>query len=195
LSIDWTITHALNGTLRGHEWLEDPMTFLVNVSIPLIAVPLIALWFLAKPYERSTWRLATASALASSAFALLVNQLASKLWDRPRPFVDHATSLTLFASHSTDASFPSDHASAAFAIAVAVLLFHRRTGLAFLALAAAISVARVFEGVHYPTDILAGAAIGTVSAILVTRLARRAIDPVVAVAQRVTDPVVALVRR
>ena len=170
------------------------MTFLVNVSIPLIAAPLVALWFLAKPYERSTWRLATASALASSALALLLNQVISKVWDRPRPFVDHA-GLTVFASHSTDASFPSDHASAAFAIAVAVFLVHRRTGIAFLALATAISVGRVFEGVHYPSDILAGAAIGTVSAILVMRFAKPLIEAIVAVVQRVTDPVVALVRR
>lgn len=143
---------------------------------------------------RSTWRLATASALASAALALLVNQVVSKIWDRPRPFVDHA-SLAVFASHSTDASFPSDHASAAFAIAVAVLLLHRRTGLAFLGLAAAISVARVFEGVHYPSDILAGAAIGTASAICVTRFVRPVIESIVAVVQRVTDPVVAIVRR
>ena len=119
----------------------------------------------------------------------------SKAWERPRPFVDHAASLTVFSSHSTDASFPSDHASAAFAIAVAVLVFHRRTGLAFLALATAISVGRVFEGVHYPSDILAGAVVGTVSAILVTRLARPVIEAIVAVVQRLTDPVVAIVRR
>ena len=155
----------------------------------------LALWFVARPYTRSTWRLATATALAAAAVALVVNQIVSHLWDRARPFVSHPDGLTLFTSHSTDASFPSDHAAAAFAIAAAVVALHRRTGIAFLGLATAITAVRVFEGLHYPTDVLAGAAIGTASAVAVTKLARPVIEAIVAVVQRVTDPVVAIVRR
>jgi len=171
------------------------LTFLVDVSIPLMVVAAIVPWFAGKPYTRSTWRLATATALASAAVALLVNQVVSHLWNRPRPFVSHPGSLTLFISHARDASFPSDHASASFAIAVSVLLLHRRTGLVLLGLASVISVARVFEGVHYPTDVLAGAAIGTISALLVSWLGRPLLEAIVGFVQRVTDPVVALVRR
>lgn len=185
----------MNSTLEGREWFEDPVTFLVAVSIPLMAAAAIAPWFAGKPYVRSTWRLATATALGSAAVALLVNQLLSHLWDRPRPFVSHPGSLTLFTSHARDASFPSDHASASFAIAVSVVLLHRRTGAALLVLASLISVARVFEGVHYPTDVLAGAAIGAVSAVVVSRLARPLLEAIVGLVQKATDPVVALVRR
>ena len=152
-------------------------------------------WFAGKPYVRSTWRLATATALASAAVALLVNQVVSHLWDRPRPFVSHPGSLTLFMTHASDASFPSDHAAASFAIAVSVLLLHRRTGAALLVLALAVSVARVFEGVHYPTDVIAGTAIGAVSTVLVSRLARPLLEAIVALVQKATDPVIALVRR
>ena len=159
-----------------------------------MAAAAIVPWFAGKPYTRSSWRLATATALASAAVALLVNQVLSHLWDRPRPFVSHSN-LTLFISQARDPSFPSDHASASFAIAVSVLLLHRRTGVALLALAAVISAARVFEGVHYPTDVLAGAAIGTISAVLVSWLARPLLEATVEVVQRITDPVVALVRR
>ncbi len=160
-----------------------------------MAVAAIAPWFAGRPYTRSTWRLATATALASAAVALLVNQIISHLWDRPRPFVAHPGAITLFTSHARDASFPSDHAAASFAIAVSVLLLHRYTGGALLVLAAAISVARVFEGVHYPSDVLAGAAIGAVSAVLVLRLCRPLLEPIVAGVQRATDPLVAVIRR
>ena len=160
-----------------------------------MAVAAIAPWFAGKPYVRSTWRLATATALTSAAVALLVNQVVAYLWDRPRPFVSHPGSLTLFMTHASDASFPSDHAAASFAIAASVLLLHRRTGAALLVLASAVSVARVFEGVHYPTDVIAGAAIGTVSAVLVSRLARPLLEAIVALVQRATDPVIAFVRR
>jgi undecaprenyl-diphosphatase len=171
------------------------VTFLVAASIPLMAVAAVAPWFAGKPYVRSTWRLATATALASAALALLVNQVVSHLWERPRPFVSHPGSLTLFVSHGRDASFPSDHAAASFAIAVSVLLLHRRTGAALVALAAVISVIRVFEGLHYPTDVLAGAAIGCASAVVLSWLARPLLEAVVALVQKATDPVVAVVRR
>jgi undecaprenyl-diphosphatase len=171
------------------------VTFLVGTSVPLMAVVAIGPWFAGKPYVRSTWRLATAMALASAAVALLVNQVVSHLWDRPRPFVSHPGSVTLFVSHAGDASFPSDHAAASFAIAVSVLLLHRRTGGVLLLLAAAISVIRVFEGLHYPTDVLAGAAIGTVSAVVIYRFAKPLLETVVALVQKATDPVVAVVRR
>ena len=61
---------------------------------------------------------------------------------------------------SHDPSFPSDHATAAFAIAFGILFVARRTGWLFLAWAALIGISRVLAGMHYPTDVLAGAVVG-----------------------------------
>ncbi|HTN24328.1 MAG TPA: phosphatase PAP2 family protein, partial [Solirubrobacteraceae bacterium] len=83
----------------------------------------------------------------------------------------------LFARHVADASFPSDHATAAFAIATAVLLRNRRVGAVVLAFAAVLAAGRVAIGVHYPSDVLAGAALGTgASLALYAPAARRRID-------------------
>jgi len=187
--------HALNEALRGRDWLEDPLTALLRASVPVMVVAAVVPWFLGRPYVRSTWRLATANALAAAALALGANQVLSHLWNRARPFVAHPDQVALFVSHARDSSFPSDHAAASFAIAVSFLLLHRRLGLAYLVLAAAIAAVRVFEGVHYPTDVLAGAAIGVAAALLVARLARPLVEAAVALVQKATDPVVALVRR
>ncbi|MFZ0215177.1 MAG: phosphatase PAP2 family protein, partial [Candidatus Dormiibacterota bacterium] len=67
-------------------------------------------------------------------------------------------------SQVKDASFPSDHAAAGFAIAGIVFLRHRRLGLPLLLFGLVMDYARVFVGVHYPGDVLAGTAIGLVSA-------------------------------
>jgi hypothetical protein len=56
--------------------------------------------------------------------------------------------------------------SAALAIAVAIFLRSRRLGWVALAMAALVSVGRVVVGTHYPSDVLAGAAIGTLSALV-----------------------------
>src|SRR5207249_9998191 len=67
------------------------------------------------------------------------------------PFAAHPAA-HVWGSRSHDPSLPSDHASAAFAIAFAVFLFDRVIGSVFLAAAAVIGVGRVFIGAHYPLD-------------------------------------------
>ncbi len=97
----------------------------------------------------------------------------------PRPFVAHPDLVHLFAPHAADASFPSDHATAAFAIAVAILLRNRLWGSVTLAAAALLAVSRVVIGVHYPLDVLSGAALGSAVALaLYLPPARRVTDRV-----------------
>ena len=126
---------------------------------------------------------------------MLTNQVVSHLWERPRPFTAHPLATHLLAPMSTDPSFPSDHAAVAFAIAFAVLAFSRRAGAAFLAGAILIAASRVVVGVHYPTDVLAGALVGWTAALVVTRWCAPVLMPLVRLVERVTDPVVTLVRR
>ncbi len=171
------------------------MTLFAAVSAPIVAVVTVSLWFAARPYGPLRWKLATSSALTATAIALLANQVLAHLWVRPRPFAAHADAVHLLAARTTDPSFPSDHAAAAFAIAVAVLAFSRRVGGALLAVAVLLAVSRVALGVHYPADVVAGAAVGAASALLVVRPGASWVQRVVAVASRVSDPVVARVRR
>jgi undecaprenyl-diphosphatase len=102
----------------------------------------------------------------SASLALGIAQIANHLWARPRPYVAHPGDVHLFIPASVDTSFPSDHATAAFAIAMAIFLRSRRAGWLALAMAALVSLSRVAVGTHYPSDVLAGAAIGTLSALV-----------------------------
>jgi undecaprenyl-diphosphatase len=125
---------------------------------------------------------------------LLTNQVIAHVWARPRPYAAH-TDANLFSAPSQDPAFPSDHASAAFAIGVAVLLYDRVVGAVFLAAATLVATGRVVTGVRYPADVLAGALVGTAAARLVARLGRPLIDRLVRVVERVADPVTTLVWR
>ena len=158
--------------------------------MPLIAAATFALWLFARPGADRKWKLASSSALAAAALALLVNQLIGKLWHRQRPFASHP-SAHVWGSRSHDPSFPSDHASAAYAIAFAVFCFDRVVGSIFLAAATVIAVGRVFIGAHYPADVAAGMLVGLACALLVVRVARPLLNALVRLAERVTDPLLA----
>jgi undecaprenyl-diphosphatase len=102
-------------------------------------------------------------------FALTVIAVALADWsatalkaliDRPRPPLRYAEPKTLVPMPH-DASFPSGHAATSFACAGTLAPFVSRRGqIVLYVLAAGIAYSRVYVGVHYPLDVVAGAAIG-----------------------------------
>lgn len=192
--MDYRLYHRINELAEHHPWLGHAAAALEAWSTPLFALATVCVWLLARPGAARKWKLACGSALASAAVALLANQLIAQFWSRPRPYAAHVDA-TVFLARSPDPSFPSDHAAAAFAIAVAVLLYDRLVGAIFLAAATLVATGRVIAGVHYPADVLAGALVGTAAALLVARIGRPLIDRLVRVVERVTDPVLALLWR
>lgn len=82
---------------------------------------------------------------------------------RPRPCWRHPE-IEMLIAVPTDFSFPSGHTFSSFAAAVSILYWNRRFGIAAFALAAVIAASRMYFFVHYPTDIIAGAVLGSVLA-------------------------------
>lgn len=163
--MDWSILHALNDFLFRNDGVEDPVVFYVNVSEALFAATLVVVFLAAQGARSREWRRAAVAAALSAGLALALGSLISNLVDRARPFVADPGQVHLFVSHSTDPGFPSDHATASFAIAVAILLRKRGWGLVALAAATVLALGRVAVGVHYPSDVLAGAALGSAVAL------------------------------
>ena len=189
--MDWTIFHYLNQLLVGHPLLADELEDFSVWSVPVLAVATLGLWLLGRPGAPSRWKMATASALASAGVALLINQIIAKIWFRERPTTAHPTQAHLFfAAPSSDPSFPSDHAAAAFAIAFAIFFLSRRAGIGFLVAAAAISLDRVLIGLHYPGDIAAGLLVGLATAGLINAVGQRPLRATVAFVSHLTDPLV-----
>jgi undecaprenyl-diphosphatase len=193
--MDLRVFEFLNGALRGRDWLEDFVTAIGGWSVPLFAGATLSLWLLDRPGSALRWRLVTVSACTAAGLGLLVNQAIGHIWFRERPYAAHPGHTELLASPSADPSFPSDHATAAFAIAFTVLFFSVRVGSILLAAAVAIGVSRILVGLHYPSDVLAGAVIGLACAALVTVAARKPVERVTALASKASDPVVGRLTR
>ena len=104
--------------------------------------------------------------LAADVVADLLSTGIKAAVDRQRPHLSHP-----LVKLPTDGSFPSGHTSVAFACAVMLALTVPRLAIPVLVLAAAIGYSRLYLGVHYPLDVLAGAAVGTVVATALRQLA------------------------
>lgn len=193
--MDWSLFHALNGTLEHRDGAQDAAEIFNAWAIFVLVAVAGGIWFVSRPGGSQRSKLAAVSAAISAVLALAINTLLGKLWFHDRPFVDHPRATLLLVHHGPDNSFPSDHASVAFAVAFAVLAFHRRLGAVLVLGAAAIAIDRVFIGVHYPLDVAASLLVGLGSAALVTTLGRPYVAWIVRQLSRLSDPVVAGTRR
>ncbi len=156
----------LNGTLfeeinelAGHVSLADrSMEFAAQYAVIAIALLVAGSWFV-RAGNGADRRIAVYTALASAAIGLGIAVVIQHYYVHQRPFVLRAD-VVLLMRHTADPSFPSEHTTAAFAMAAGLGIYRHRLGLLALALAALTAFSRVYVGVHYPGDVAAGAAIG-----------------------------------
>jgi undecaprenyl-diphosphatase len=163
--VDWSILHALNNFLYHRDAVEDPLLSFVNASEALFLGTLVVICLAAHGPRYASWRRAAVAAGLSAGLALAIGQVIANAVDRARPFVADPSGVHTFSHHAADPGFPSDHATAAFAIAVAIFLRKRSWGIFALIVAAIVSIGRVALGIHYPSDVAAGMLLGTAVAL------------------------------
>lgn len=93
---------------------------------------------------------------------------------RPRPVLDGVPAARQLTTQPRTTSFPSGHAASAFAFTAGVALESPLWGAVLAPVAASVAFSRVYTGVHYPSDVAAGAALGVAAGFVVRRLTRDA---------------------
>jgi len=175
--LEWSVLHTLNNFLYQHDGVEDPLLVYISASEALFVATLVLVFLFANGERFRAWRRAALAAVLSAGVALVIAKVISELVDRARPFVVDPHGVHLFSSHAADPGFPSDHATGAFAVAMAIYLRNRLWGTVALVAAAVLSVGRVAIGVHFPSDVLAGAVLGCgVALVLFAQPLRTRID-------------------
>jgi membrane-associated phospholipid phosphatase len=109
---------------------------------------------------------------SSTAITMGVTLLLKQLIKRRRPFVQNLKIVAVYTTSST--SFPSGHASSSFATATALSSAYPKWYVIAPAMlwAGSVSYSRMYLGVHYPTDVAAGAILGSGTALLLQPLKR-----------------------
>ena len=140
---------ALNGAVGVFTHLGDAGAIFLLITAVMLCV--------------RRWRRAGCATLTGLGLGLIVTNLTIKpLISRPRPWVV-MEGLRALIAESDPNSFPSGHTCAAFAFAVALSFELPRTWqkAAVLLAAALMGYSRLYVGVHFPSDVLAGAVIGS----------------------------------
>ena len=186
--MDEAIVRWLNSGVGTLPWLDDVIKVVVSDYFAPVALSLIVLgiWFGAKtPLSRELHQRAALTAMLGVAFGNLAVQIIGALAFRDRPYLSQPLELLFY--QPTDSSFPANPAVVGAAIAAGLWGANRRMGAASFGIAALWGVSRVYAGVSYPTDVLAGVAIGIGVVMAVTWVLRR-IEPlptmVIQLAQR-----------
>ena len=155
--------------------------YFVPVSIALC---LLAMWFAGRdPAHRNAHQRAVLRALIGIGFANLAVLAFNHYYFRERPFAEHELAMLFY--QPTDSSFPANPAVVAFAAASGIWQANRRLGAVFFGMAGLWGLSRVYAGVFYPSDVIAGALIGVGISMLVA-LGMRRIEPVPTMVLRVT---------
>lgn len=160
--MDAQVFHAINQLAGQFAWLDKLAVFFAELAIYALAALVVALWFMDWGLPRKKNRYAVVLALEALILGrAILTPLLREFLPRLRPFVENQANL-LIQQNPLEPGFPSGHAVMAFALAWPVFLYNRRAGIWLLLIALLISLARVFVGVHYPSDILGGLALALI---------------------------------
>ena len=167
--MDNSLFRWINRLANRTGWAHGFFTSYAKYGIVLFAVLLVAAYLDGRQHDDLRAVAGSVWAAGAALVALGIGQLIGGAIDRARPY-EAITGVHLIVDKTTDFSFPSDHATAAGAVAVGLLLTNRRWGTVAAALAIVMAFTRVYVGAHYPGDVIAGLALGGVVAAAGTAL-------------------------
>jgi membrane-associated phospholipid phosphatase len=152
--------------------LQAAAAFATEAALAVYAGAFALLWWRARTQPAPVLARALAAPVVTAlAYALSEAAKGWKEVDRPCRLVTAAPTIAPCPGVG-DWSFPSNHASVAGAVAVAVLWSAGRLGVAVLVFAAAAAASRVLVGVHFPHDVVAGFLLGALVAAALPTIAR-----------------------
>jgi len=154
--MDYTIFQAINN-LAGHSTLLDKlMIYISKYGIFFYGLILLGIFLTgSKKAKIEVFKIGFTGLIA-----LGVADILGKIYYRPRPFLSHKVHL-LYA-HQPDGSFPSDHVTGGFTLALGIYALSPSLGVLVIIYTLLMAFSRVYVGHHYPLDVLGGIVIGSI---------------------------------
>ncbi|MTK64636.1 MAG: undecaprenyl-diphosphatase [Methanobacterium sp.] len=171
--LNFALFHLINQYAGMSPAFDTLIVVLAKYMPLLVVVGMIVLWIFKDRKARDILLYGFYAAI----IGLLINYLIGFVYYHPRPFV--IPTGTLLFSYPADSSFPSDHSTIIFSMAIMLMYFKetRVAGLIFLVMGIIGGTARVFSGVHFPLDIAGSLLVSVISVFIILQL-RNQLNPI-----------------
>ena len=163
--MDYLIFQQINNLALKNFYVDEIAIFLASF-LPYVLIGILFI-LLIKNFKEY-YKIVTQAFISGIFARFIIVEIIRFTWDRPRPFITNSVNLLI--NHSPSSSFPSGHATFFFAISTLIYLHNKKIGILFLIASSLISISRVFCGIHWPADILAGALVGILSALVIKKI-------------------------
>lgn len=170
--VAWLVTsdtqmfHFINHSLRcpAFDYLLPKITHVGGATFTLTSL------FLLISFGGTTIQTWAFHGLLSLTLSHIIVHFIKMFYCRERPYIN-LTNVNLCDNPLKDYSFPSGHTTAAFSIAVVFALHSALLAILLLPIAFLIGLSRMYLGLHYPTDCIIGALLGTISSFIIVFIA------------------------
>ena len=143
---------TINDLGKQYTFLNSSMIFIAEYMVYFLAIVVITIWFT----RRKKNRMMVLCATITFVIAEIIGKIAGKLHSNYQPF-----------AKAVDNSFPSDHTILFFSFCVSFWLFRKGWWFLWVVLSFIVGISRIWVGVHYPADVIAGAFISIILATII----------------------------
>lgn len=158
--IDVYILEFVNRKIRCKA-LDGVMSYITFLGSSAFCAIFVIITFLLRDKGTKNLGILTALSIITSGG---ITYIIKRLKNRIRPYIKIPT-LVIKKIGVDDYSFPSGHTTAAFSVGVSIALSFSSLAVISIVIASLVGFSRIYLGVHYPTDVGAGAVVGTLSAL------------------------------
>ena len=166
-NLDYHLFLAVNSVTKSGS-LNNLYIFLA-VGLAYVMPAILLVWLFVVKQKYVPVKAVILAVLAALLARWVMKPIITLFAFRNRPYIAHEVHKIISKSNN-QASFPSGHALAMFAIASVVYCYNKKMGILMYILAALTALNRVVVGVHYPSDVIAGAILGILAGLLTVKL-------------------------
>lgn len=143
----------LINNLANKNIVLDKIMIFFSKDVPYIFMAVIAIVFiLGITKKNSDYRKVAFNTFVFTVINLILSFIIGNIYYVDRPFVHNKVNLLL--SHTTDASFPSDHATGTMSIALGLTKYNKLLSIILTVISIIVGFSRVYVGHHYPMDVI-----------------------------------------